>query len=68
MNVFFLMIPVTLMIVIGFIVAFLWATRNGQFDDLETPAHRILADEDFNKTIFNNLEGKDNNYEPSSNS
>ncbi|MFP4598204.1 MAG: cbb3-type cytochrome oxidase assembly protein CcoS [Persicimonas sp.] len=27
-------------------MAFWWATRSGQFDDLETPAVRILLDED----------------------
>ncbi|MEQ8369115.1 MAG: cbb3-type cytochrome oxidase assembly protein CcoS [Alphaproteobacteria bacterium] len=26
--------------------AFLWALRNGQFDDLEGAAHRILFDDD----------------------
>ena len=29
----------------GFLVAFIWAIRRGQFDDLETPATRILFDE-----------------------
>jgi cbb3-type cytochrome oxidase maturation protein len=26
--------------------AFAWAARKGQFDDLETPAHRMLIDDD----------------------
>jgi cbb3-type cytochrome oxidase maturation protein len=28
------------------VAAFFWAVRNGQFDDLESPAWRILMDDD----------------------
>ncbi|MFS4457712.1 cbb3-type cytochrome oxidase assembly protein CcoS [Bdellovibrio sp. HCB2-146] len=45
MNILSLMIPMALLLGIGFVGAFLWATSKGQFDDLETPAHRILHDE-----------------------
>jgi cytochrome oxidase maturation protein, cbb3-type len=45
MNILVFMIPVALILGIGFVSAFLWATSHGQFDDLETPAHRILADD-----------------------
>ena len=35
-------------IVVAFAIAgiFVWAVRSGQFDDLDTPAVRILADDD----------------------
>lgn len=42
MNILFLMIPLSLLLGIGFVGAFIWAAKQGQFDDLETPAHRIL--------------------------
>jgi cbb3-type cytochrome oxidase maturation protein len=29
----------------GFLVAFLWAAFSGQFDDVETPAVRVLRDD-----------------------
>jgi cbb3-type cytochrome oxidase maturation protein len=29
----------------GFLAAFIWSTRSGQFDDTNTPAHRILFDD-----------------------
>ena len=29
----------------GFLVAFLWAVVSGQFDDVDTPAIRVLRDE-----------------------
>ncbi len=50
MNILVLMIPMALLLGIGFIAAFLWATSKGQFDDLETPAHRILLDNERKKT------------------
>ncbi len=46
MEILFLLIPISLLI-IGLIVwAFLWAIKSGQFDDLEGPAHTILMDND----------------------
>jgi cbb3-type cytochrome oxidase maturation protein len=29
----------------GFLVAFVWAVRSGQFDDTTTPAVRVLVDD-----------------------
>lgn len=49
MNVLILMIPMALLLGAGFVAAFLWATSRGQFDDLETPAHRILHDDNERK-------------------
>ena len=46
MEILYLLIPLSLLL-IGLIVwIFLWAIRSGQFDDLEGPAHRILMDDD----------------------
>jgi cbb3-type cytochrome oxidase maturation protein len=46
MEIIYLLIPISL-ILLGLIVwILLWAVRNGQYDDLEGPAHRILMDED----------------------
>lgn len=44
MNILFLMIPMALILGIVFVGIFFWAASNGQLDDLETPAHRILND------------------------
>lgn len=49
MNILILMIPMALVLGLGFVIAFLWATSKGQFDDLETPAHRILKDDNERK-------------------
>jgi len=46
MNILYLLIPISLLL-LGLIVWILmWAVRSGQYDDLEGPAHRILMDED----------------------
>jgi len=46
MNIIFVLIPMSLALVIIAIAAFFWAANHGQFDDLDTPALRILLDED----------------------
>lgn len=46
MNILYLLIPLSL-VLLGFAIwAFVWAIRSGQFDDMEGPAHRILMDDD----------------------
>lgn len=46
MEVLYLLIPLSLVLVGVIIWIFLWAIRSGQFDDMEGPAHRILMDDD----------------------
>ena len=46
MNIFFLLIGVSLFAALIFLGAFIWAVRDGQFDDNETPPRRILFDDD----------------------
>ena len=46
MEIVYLLIPLSLVLVGGIVWAFFWAVRSGQFDDLEGPAHRILMDDD----------------------
>jgi len=42
----YLLIPVALLIVAGAVYLFFWAVDNGQYDDLDSPAHRILFDDE----------------------
>jgi len=46
MDILYLLIPISLALVAVIAVAFLWAVRSGQFEDMEGPAHRILMDDD----------------------
>lgn len=41
-----LLIPVALLLGLAGLVAFLWALKSGQFDDLDGAANRILFDDD----------------------
>jgi len=46
MDILFLLIPLCVVLALLIAGSFWWAARSGQFDDLEGPAHRILADDD----------------------
>jgi cbb3-type cytochrome oxidase maturation protein len=46
MNILFLLIPLSLVLVAFGLWAFFWAVRQGQFDDLSSPATSILLDDD----------------------
>ncbi|MDD3651980.1 cbb3-type cytochrome oxidase assembly protein CcoS [Immundisolibacter sp.] len=46
MESLFILIPITLLLVGVAIAVFFWAVRSGQFDDLDSPAWRILGDDD----------------------
>ena len=46
MSVLYIVLPLALVIVGAAVAAFVWSARSGQMDDLETPAVRVLHDED----------------------
>ena len=46
MSVIYVLLPLAFALGIAAVWAFVRATRAGQFDDLDTPAHRILHDDD----------------------
>ncbi len=46
MNIMFLLIGVSLLAAMVFLFLFIWAVKNGQYDDTFTPSVRILFDED----------------------
>lgn len=45
MSVIFLVLPLALLIVAVAVGAFIWSARSGQYDDLDTPAVRVLHDD-----------------------
>lgn len=45
MSVIYLVLPLALLVVGAAVAAYVWAARTGQFDDLETPAVRMLHDD-----------------------
>lgn len=46
MSALYLLIPVAVVVVALAIWLFFWAVNNGQYDDLDGPAHSILFDEE----------------------
>jgi len=58
MEIIYWLIPLSIIILIGAIYLFFWAVKDGQFDDLESPAVSILFDDDLeinvNKQALNN--------------
>jgi cbb3-type cytochrome oxidase maturation protein len=46
MDILYLLIPMSIVLVFLIGLLFWWSVKNGQFDDLEGPAHRILQDHD----------------------
>lgn len=45
MNILLVLVPISLILLGLAIYAFVWAVRDGQYDDLDTPALDILVDE-----------------------
>ena len=46
MEIIYLLIPISLLLLGLILWVLFWAVRDGQYDDMEGPAHRILMDED----------------------
>ena len=46
MEILYLLIPMSVVLVFAIAVIFWWSVRSGQFEDLEGPAYRILMDDD----------------------
>ena len=59
MGVIYIMLVVSLVIALFFLFSFIWATKNGQYDDDYTPSVRMLFDEDdeAQKTNKTNTDG-----------
>lgn len=52
MKIIVVLIVLGLLVALGFLAAFFWAVKNGQYDDDKTPAMRILLDD--NQSITDN--------------
>lgn len=46
MDIIFLLIPIAIILAGCGIWAFFWSVNTGQYEDLESPAHSILYDDD----------------------
>ena len=46
MEILYLLIPLSVVLVFLIGVAFWWSLRSGQYDDMEGPGYRVLMDDD----------------------
>lgn len=46
MDIIYILIPLSILIVGIAVSVLFWAIKSGQFDDMDSPAHRILFDDD----------------------
>ena len=44
MNILLVLVPLSLLLLLAIVAAFVWAVRNNQFEDMETPPLDILHD------------------------
>ncbi len=60
MSAIFILIGASLIVAIGFLIAFIWSVKSGQYEDDYTPSVRMLFDNSYqkksteNKTTNNN--------------
>ena len=54
MEVIFILVGFSLLIALGFLAAFIWATKSGQYDDDYTPSIRMLFDDEDDVETKNN--------------
>jgi cbb3-type cytochrome oxidase maturation protein len=60
MEIIIVLLPLAILLGASFIVAFIWSAKQGQYDDLETPRHRMLLEDKkiISSTLPSRKEGK----------
>jgi len=46
MDIIYVLVPLSILLLTIAVAIFFWAVKGGQFDDLDSPAHKILFDDD----------------------
>ena len=46
MDIIYILLPATLVLAVIAVAGYIWAVKRGQFDDLDTPALRILVEDE----------------------
>ena len=60
MKIILMLIILSLLVAVGFLFAFFWAVKDGQYDDDFSPSMRILVEDDMlmDQTITDNQKTK----------
>ena len=48
MDILIILIIISFIVALGFLVSFMWAVKNDQYEDIYTPAVRMLFDDEIN--------------------
>jgi len=59
MEIIFILIAVSLLVALGFLGAFIWAVKSGQYEDDYTPSIRMLFDDNPPKETSSNIQTTD---------
>lgn len=59
MEILYLLIPVSIILVIIIALVFLWSIQSGQYDDLDGPPYQLLLDDDKDVSADANDERRD---------
>lgn len=60
MEVIFILIGFSFLVAVGFLTAYIWAFKSGQYDDDYTPSVRMLMDDEY-KPVNKNVERNNRN-------
>ena len=58
MEIIFVLLPLSIALGAIFLAAFWWSANNGQYEDLQTPAVRVLPDDEFGNDRVGGNSGK----------
>lgn len=51
MDIIYVLVPLSIVLIGIATLVFFWAVRSGQFDDMDSPAHKILFDDDEHSSL-----------------
>ena len=54
MEIMYLLVPISVVLVFLIGIAFWWSLRSGQYDDMEGPGYRVLMDDDKSRSEAEN--------------
>jgi len=46
MDIIYVLVPLSILLIALAITVLFWAIKNGQFEDMDSPAHKILFDDE----------------------
>ena len=64
MTALYFLIPMSLLILGGAVLVFMWSLKRGHYEDMESPAHRILIDDREERARFDEADSKGNTPPP----